>query len=600
MKWFESFGLDAANECLWRDGAQIALPPKPFAVLRYLVDNPGRLIPHDELLDALWPETYVQPQVLRTYVLELRKVLGDDAKQPRFIQTLPKRGFRFIAEVKEAIVNGRPRAASEPQEPTTNGLVGREAELAKLNEFVQWIEKGHRQVVFVTGEAGIGKTALADAFCSDLVSIPGVIVARGQCVEGLGLKDEYYPVKEALNQLCASVDAEWACAALARHAPAWLESLGRQQIVTANGTQPAVAKAMTSGDLCAALEELTRERQLILVVEDLHWADGSTLELISALARRRTAARLMVLVTSRVKDVSICHALKELKSDLLVRRLCEEVTLSPLPKAGVRKLLSRELQQEVLPAGLAEFVFQRSEGNPLFVTAILEHLIAQAFLTREQNGAEARWELKARLAEIDTDVPHQLAQMIELEIARLTDREQRLLEAASLVPVAFPAWAVAAALEEDAAETEEACDQLARRLYFVHRAGQDELPGGARSTFYSFAHELFRDVLYQRQAEARRAQRHIRIAERLGDLFAGREAFVAREMAMHFEAAGCWGRASDSLRAAARHALGRGAGSEAEELFEQALRLAGQTSASARSAAVDSIRAEMAKVSDGL
>src|ERR1700722_10402031 len=106
MRQFECFGLDTANQCLIRSGAPIDLAPKPFAVLRYLVENPGRLITHDELLDALWPETYVQPQVLRTYVLELRKVLGDDAGQPRFIQTLPKRGYRFMALVTE-------RAASD-------------------------------------------------------------------------------------------------------------------------------------------------------------------------------------------------------------------------------------------------------------------------------------------------------------------------------------------------------------------------------------------------------------------------------------------------------------------------------------------------------
>lgn len=89
MKQFESFSLDLSNECLWHGGAQIDLPPKPFAVLRYLVDHPGRLITHDELLEALWPETYVQPQVLRTYMLDLRKILEDDAGQPRFIQTVP-------------------------------------------------------------------------------------------------------------------------------------------------------------------------------------------------------------------------------------------------------------------------------------------------------------------------------------------------------------------------------------------------------------------------------------------------------------------------------------------------------------------------------
>src|SRR5246500_5989260 len=101
MKRFGCFQLDAANECLWCDGKQVPLAPKPFAVLRYLVENPGRLITHDELLDALWPETYVQPQVLRTYMLELRKVLGDDAASPRFIQTLPKRGYCFVAPVVE-------------------------------------------------------------------------------------------------------------------------------------------------------------------------------------------------------------------------------------------------------------------------------------------------------------------------------------------------------------------------------------------------------------------------------------------------------------------------------------------------------------------
>src|SRR6476660_6332872 len=101
MNQFGSFGLDTSNECLWREGVQIELAPKPFSVLRYLVENPGRLITHDELLDAVWPATYVQPQVLRTYMLELRKVLGDDASSPRFIQTIPKRGYRFVAAVRQ-------------------------------------------------------------------------------------------------------------------------------------------------------------------------------------------------------------------------------------------------------------------------------------------------------------------------------------------------------------------------------------------------------------------------------------------------------------------------------------------------------------------
>src|SRR5271167_7365 len=125
MKRFGCFQLDAANECLWCEEKQVPLAPKPFAVLRYLVENPQRLVTHDELLDALWPETYVQPQVLRTYILELRKLLGDDPHEPQFIETVPKRGYRFLAPVTGA--NGASTASS------AGALIGRDSELAALH-----------------------------------------------------------------------------------------------------------------------------------------------------------------------------------------------------------------------------------------------------------------------------------------------------------------------------------------------------------------------------------------------------------------------------------------------------------------------------------
>jgi predicted ATPase len=228
------------------------------------------------------------------------------------------------------------------------------------------------------------------------------------------------------------------------------------------------------------------------------------------------------------------------------------MALARLRKTAVKELLTRELEQDVLPPGLADFVFQRSEGNPLFVIAILEHLVAEGVLVRRGVDGAAQWQQQEPFPEMEAGVPGQLARMIELAIERLSEDEQQLLEAASLMSVAFPAWAVAAAMEGDPIETEEACNGLARRLHFVVRAGHDELPDGAQSAFYVFAHGLYREVLYRRQSPARRARRHIRIAERLGELFAGREADVAREMAMHFEAAGEHHRAAGILESAAR------------------------------------------------
>ena len=614
MKRFEVFRLDVSNGCVWREGTQIALPPKPFAVLRYLVDNPGRLVTHDELLDALWPETYVQPQVLRTYVLELRKVLGDDAGDPRFIQTLPKRGYCFVAPVEEGGDGERApmqradkvsapghadAAAARPVELVE--IVGREEELVRLGALLETASHGQRQVVFVTGEAGIGKTALVDAFAGSHGSSHSLRTARGQCVEGLSGKEEYYPVTEALNQLCAGPDGERACRILARMAPAWLAALGRE----AETTSRHAGVDRMPGEICEALEEIAAEKPLVLVFEDLHWADDATVHLISALARRRAQTRLMVVATCRAHDLSQDrmgqdrtgrlreHPLKNLKHDLAMRHLCVELALAPLAKSAVKQLLSRELNQEALPSGLGSFVHQYSGGNPLFVLAILEHLITQGYLVREVIDGATRWEQRGAASEMAASVPAGLAQMIELEVGRLEAEEQRLLEAGSLFDVAFPAWAVAAALEQDLAETEEALDALARRLPFVQRVGQDELPDGSRSTYYVFAHGMYREVMYQRQSASRLARRHVRIAVRLGALFAGREASVAREMALHFEAGCDWERAVHSLRMAATHAVQRQAYAEAEQLLEHARGLAENLREESRAIAESEIHSDL-------
>ncbi len=572
VKQFEPFRLDAANSRLWRRDAQqdapIVLPPKPFAVLRYLVDNPGRLITHDELLDALWPETYVQPQVLRTYMLELRKALGDDAENPRFIQTLPKRGYCFVAPVTDW--NGTERRAPlgtalSMEEPAR--FVNRTEELAQLQRELKHVSAGERRVIFLVGEAGIGKTALVDAFCGQAMTAGTASVARGQCVPGVGGREDFYPLLEALSQLCALPGGEEARQVLAQMAPAWLAHTPQ-----APGAD-AAAPDRTIAGLSAALECLAAEQPLILVLEDLHWADGATLDVISALARRRARTKLMLLATYRPRSEASETPLKSLRHDLLIRKLGGEFVLAPLSRLSMAGLLSEQLSQKILPNGLAEFVHRRSEGNPLFAIAIVEHLIAQGTLVRKGENGAAAWELRRGLEQVEAGVPEGLVQMVELEIDRLSSEQQRVLEAGSLMPVAFPAWAVAAALACDEAESEEMCDGLARRLHFVERAGEDELPGGMRSAFYAFAHEVYREVLYRRQAAPRRAQRHVRIAERLGELFKGREADVTREMAMHFEAAGSWKRAVEALRLAAQHAERRHAHAESAELRQRAERI---------------------------
>jgi DNA-binding winged helix-turn-helix (wHTH) protein len=583
MKQFGAFRLDTENQCLWRGSKRIAVRPRPFAVLNYLVEHPGRLISHDEILDALWPDTFVQPQILRTYMLDLRKVLGDDAGEPKYIETLPKRGYQFIAAVAEyTATKARTAPGDSTTEPATV-LTGRDAELARLRGEFRSASGGQRRVVWVTGETGIGKTTLVDAFCGELESAGTAAIARGQCVEGLAVREAYYPVTEALRGLCASASGEAACQALARLAPMWLAAVGRG----AAGERVVAPQERLPGNVMAALEAIAAESPLVLVFEDVQWADAFTLDLLSALARRRGAARLLIVATVRMPGESAAPSPQRLMQDLVTRQLSSEICLQPLTLRSVQGLLAAKLGQSDLPAGLAGFVHRHSEGNPLFAVALLEHLTAQRILVQE--GESGAWKQRAAFETVEPRVPSGLAQMIALEMEQLSAEEQTLLEAGSLMGVAFPAWAVAAALEKDAAAIEDACEEMLRRVHFVHRGGEDELPDGARSAFFVFVHGLYREVLYERQSAARRARRHGRVARRLGELFAGRETDVAREMALHYEAAGEWRPAIDALQAAAKRAEQRAAATEAAELRQQALALSGHLRGAEREAVLRSL-----------
>src|SRR5216684_5521845 len=177
MRAFPPFRLDTVNQCLWRGEGlaeeRILLAPKAFAVLRYLVEHPGRLVTHDELFEALWPKTYVQPEVLKSHIAAIRAVLGDDARKPIFIETRSRRGYRFIAPVTED-APARPSRTTNLPEPLSE-LIGREAELRAVTA----LATEHRLVSLV-GAGGIGKTRLGLEVARHLLTrfSDGVFVAE--------------------------------------------------------------------------------------------------------------------------------------------------------------------------------------------------------------------------------------------------------------------------------------------------------------------------------------------------------------------------------------------------------------------------------------
>src|SRR5271166_5069707 len=276
MKEFPPFRLDLVNQCLWRhsdeaDEQRILLTPKAFAMLRYLVEHAGRPVTQDELLDALWPDTFVQPEVLKSHIRDIRSALEDDAKNARFIETLPRRGYRFIAPVKDE--SGKTDLEAESP---ANKLVGRSTELDQLRGSLRRAARGERQLVFVTGEPGIGKTALVDEFERQAAAdAPGLRIARGQCVEGFGGQEPYYPMLEALGQLCRGPAADSVVQVLNAQAPTWLvqfpllmkrEQRDRLQREIVGATRERMLR-----EIADALETITAENPMLLVFADLHW-----------------------------------------------------------------------------------------------------------------------------------------------------------------------------------------------------------------------------------------------------------------------------------------------------------------------------------------
>jgi len=578
MPDFPPFRLDPSNQCLWRLQAtardeRILLPPKAFAVLRYLVEHAGRLVTQEELLEAVWPETYIKPEVLKSRIFEIRSALGDRPKTPRFIETLPRRGYRFIAPVHD----GPAAAPAFPGPPASGPLVGRAGALETLGACLHRTMQGQRQLVLVTGEPGIGKTALVDAFQQQaLAAVPGLRLARGQCLEGYGGMEAYYPMLEALGQMCREVGGAAVVETLATHAPTWLVQfpalLTHAHRDTLQRELQGATRERMLREIAELLEALTADRPLLLVLEDLQWVDPATVDLLAALARRRAPARLLLVGTYRPGDLAVGQPpLQALTQDLRVHQLCHELAVAPLSDADVAAYLAAVAAGARLPEGLAALVSRHAEGNPLFMRALLEHLTQQGLLAREADGWFFRGPMP--IAARDLGVPEDLRQMIETQIARLRPEAQRVLEVASVTGVAFTASVSAAAADLEADNFDAVCDTLARRQHLARAAGAQPFPDGSVSPRYAFVHALYREVCYGRQAPGRRATLHRRLGAHLEAVFATQLQDVAAELAYHFEAGADWARAVQYLRVVAEMAGQRYAHREAATSLQHALAL---------------------------
>jgi DNA-binding winged helix-turn-helix (wHTH) protein/tetratricopeptide (TPR) repeat protein len=575
---FDGFRLDRHDERLWRDQEVLPLHPKSFAVLCCLLTQAGRLVTKDQILEAVWPETAVSEAVLHVAIQELRRVLGDRARTPRLIETVHGRGYRFMAPVSALVaLSGPETEEAPPRVPSSTfsrppHFVGRDAALAQLAQWWTAASQGRRQVGIIAGEAGIGKTALVDAFVAQASAVEDLRVGHGQCVESYGAGEPYLPVLEALGRLGQGPDGPRVVSVLRQYAPSWLAQLpallppaeweALQRLVGTTG-QTRMLRELTE-----ALDALTTERPLVLVLEDLHWSDRATLEWLAYVAKRPDPARLFILGTYRpVEAVVQAHRLRTILTELRQHGQCVELALDYLSEADVAAYLGQRFEAPRLAANLARVLHRRTTGNPLFLIAVVDELIRQQVVTAGPEG----WEVRAGVETLTAMVPATLRALIEIQLAHLRPEDQELLEAASVAGVDCSAAAVAAAVERTEEDVEGRCTALAHQGQFLQAGGHAEWPDGTVTACYGFRHALYQEVLYQRIPAARQSRWHARIGTRLAQGFGEQAGEAAAALGMHLLRGRLLVQAVPYLRQAGETAMTRSAHREAENYFEQAL-----------------------------
>jgi DNA-binding winged helix-turn-helix (wHTH) protein/tetratricopeptide (TPR) repeat protein len=586
---FDAYSLDTVNELLWRGSHRIDLRPKTYALLQYLAERPGQLLMKSNLMDALWQGTHVGEEALKHCVAEIRRALNDNAESPRYIETVHRRGYRFIGKIGAQAAASRkhkkPRKDSD-QKPIAQGhpLVGRASELAELNHFLAKAMEGTRQIVFISGDQGIGKTSLVDAFL-DSVSSGGLeqsrekhiirpLIARGQCVRSHGSSEAYMPLLEALTALCSMADQGRIIAVLRQYAPLWLiqmpSLLSMAQLRTLRRrTQGSFPERMPR-EMAEALEALTSETPLILVLEDLHWSDYSTLDLLSYFAQRRGEARLLVIATYRPMEALVDnHPLKAIKHELEARQQCQEISVSYLNKAAIGEYLKRRFPGNKFPVEMAFWLHQRTGANPLFMVNVLDHLVAAGFIVHRNK----HWILNTRLKNAELIVPPTVQQIIERQLERCTAQEQLLLQAASVEGVEFSVGAVASVLGEKADLIEKRCRGMAERNLLLRPSGSRMGAHGMQTVCYSFIHALYQNTCYQLLPEEQRAQYHRLVAEHIEKTNEANLGELSARLAMHFDLGREPRHALRFYKQAAENANSRYAGREALELATRGLQL---------------------------
>lgn len=448
----------------------------------------------------------------------------------------------------------------------TLGFVGRGAELSRLDAMFKQAESElERRVVLVCGEAGIGKTSLVGEHARDAHE-RGAVVLYGRCDEELGIP--YQPWGEALGHLVAHLPSELLAdhvsgrgSELARIVPALTERTGA--LPGSRSADPEAERYMLFAAVVGLLASVSSIAPVVVVLDDLHWADKPSLLLLRHVASTDVPMRVHVLATYRATDLAVGHPLADLLASLHREAGTERLELAGLDDGEVVELLERATGYALDQQGVdfAHALYRETDGNPFFTAEILRHLAETGAILRHTDG---RW--SARLDFRGDALPSSTREVIGRRVARLGQPAEQALRAAAVIGRDFDLPLLGRVTDVDEATLLDVMDAAARSALVAEVA----------SDRFTFEHALVEHTLYEDLSASRRARLHRRVAEAIEAACGADPGDRVGELAYH------WARATapkeprkavDYARHAGDRALARLAPDEAVRWYSQALEL---------------------------
>ncbi len=488
---FGAFELDEGLYELRQNGSVVRIEPKVFDVVAYLLRNASRVVSKDELLDRLWPGEHVSDSVLPRCITVARKALGDDPSAQRMIQTVHGRGYRFVAALRPSGVEAP--ASASPAEEARPLFVGREAAMAALRAGFAEAASGHGRLLLLVGEPGIGKTRTAHELAT-MAQAEGALALTGRCYEGDGAP-AFWPWVQILRAAAAVLEPAALSAALgpaAGDVAALVPEMGARHasVETPPALTPEQARFRLFDGVAAFLVAVARERPLVLVLDDLHWADKPSLLLLQFVARQMREARLLVIGAYRDVELRRSHPLAEVLGELAREPHHRRIALRGLAVDDVARFVAASAGRPAA-AALIDAVHAMTDGNPFFVGEVVRWL-----------AAEGRLERAADAGALGVVLPESVRQVIGRRLNVLSEGCNGLLGTAAVLGREFDLPVLARVAELPGERVLELLDEAVAARVLV--------PHAADPARYAFVHALVRETLYDELSTPQRVRLHRR------------------------------------------------------------------------------------------